>query len=158
MHLLTNIARWDSQSARVFTQSARAFTLATMDRDRRVSCESLVAYLSVRMFPQATMDRDVRVSCDAFSSSSRPGSRQPLLETWTQRHYNTVGGHTMCEPDTHYVHIHAWTLTRMHTYIHISYACTQLHTNVMHACTHTHAHTHNNNKNNAHTKYTCTQT
>ena len=66
--------------------SVRMFTLATMDRDRRVSCESvlwltcqsdcllwpqwtgigecLVAYLSVRMFTLATMDRDRRVSCE----------------------------------------------------------------------------------------------
>ena len=122
--------------------SARMFTLATMDRDRRVSCESLVAYLSVRMFPQATMDRDVRVSCDAFSSSSRPGSRQPLLETWTQRHYNTVGGHTMCEPDTHYVHIHACMDTHTHAHIYTHKLCMHTITHKCNACMHTHTCTH----------------
>ena len=61
--------------------SVRLFTLATMDRHRRVSCgllvsqnvstghnrqgcECLVTYLSVKMFPLAIMDRDVRVSCE----------------------------------------------------------------------------------------------
>ena len=85
MRLLTNIARWDSQSARVFTQSARAFTLATMDRDRRVSCESLVAYLSVRMLPQATTDRDRRVSCESLlwlTCQSECSHRPQWTEMW----------------------------------------------------------------------------